>query len=367
MKIIITILLTVIAVMALLIGATIVLDSRGDAEAPANISDEDEDAVTPTSASPVSTSGVDFVSFTVSYAEEKLSSLQTMGTEEALPEEDNILDYIINGEVNFEISFNGVTDYPFVFNNPIPDHTINGETYSVATFVFSSDNNSTYPFITFFPRYMNSVQNESAHSLATFFVNFNDIGSDSGQVLYTLPIPDNTMGFDSFAVTFIITFEDTYYSINQLMADNLLAVGSGTEALVQSSSGGSISVEDAANIMASLASTWVYRAPGVHVEMTFMNDWRYYEIQYAPSGRPTSWESGVYSINCGRTLTIQSGSIWGPTYIYNFKLRNNGLTLSYNGVNYIYTRQNRLPILSLENFPYAQTSGRIEYPYSIIN
>jgi len=372
MKIIIAILLTIIAVMALLVGATIVLDSRGDLEEATSIEDENGDTDTAITVSPIRDRGADYISIAVSFAEENQTHGRYLTADTELLEEETIYDVIVGGDANFAISFNDLSNTPFTYSSPIPYHVLNGEAYSVATFVFSLDGaNGAFPSITFFPRYMNSAQHESAHTYATFFVSFDGTRDNENPLLFTVPMPDNALNLDTFAVTFIISLEDSYFSTNQLMADTLISVGSENETRTQrytgGSSGGSISVQDAENIKASLVDTWVYRAAGVHVEMTFMNDWRYYEIQYAPSGRPLSWESGVYSIECGRTITIQSGSIWGPTYIYNFRIRNNGLTLTYNGVNYVYTRQNRLPILSLENFPYTNTSGYFSYPYEELN
>lgn len=362
MKVVIAILLTIIAGMALLVGATILLDSDdgdnggngGDVNISANGTNDSNGTDDAIPTDPVVSTASSFVGIAVSFTEDDYDARHLRSNE--------ILDEaIISGVVSYAISFNGEDDNPFIYSNSIRNNTLTDDVYNVTTFIFSqNETSSTKPNISFVPGFLNDEQSENTHTFATYFVSINHARDSANPLLFTVPVPDESLEIDSFAVTFITTLDDSYFSANQLM--NNSSTNDDTANTPRSTStGGSISVEDAENILASLVSTWVYIAPDVHVEMTFMNDWRYYEIRYSPSGRPLSLESGVYSINCGRTITIQSGSIWGPTYIYNFSIdnTNNKLSLSYDNVNYLFTRQNRLPILSLENFPYTHTSGYI--------
>ena len=354
MKYVIAFLLAIIAVMAFFVGSAIFRDMLDDADS--NGGTGGTDAARPVQS--VSDSGADYVSIAVSFS--GVDNYELIART-LMSDGDEYMDGLTNGVINFAVSFDDETNTPFTYSIPVPEDTMYSvDDHRVATFVFSPKKNAN-PSVAFFPGQHN-VQNDNTHLYATYFVAFDDVRDNNNPHIFTIPVPDD-INAASFAATFIITFGNAQAGANQFMSNIPAIANSASGSSSPVSWGGSITVEADENLMASLLGTWVYKGPRDHVEVTFTNDWRYYEISYGPSGRPLSWESGVYSITCTSTITIQSSTIWGPTYTYNFKINNNTLTFPYRGVNYHFTRQNWPPILSLENYPYAHISGVLHDPY----
>jgi len=362
MKYVITFLLAILLMMALAVGAVIYRDyfvNEDDAEEPAEVMDEIEDTDFFDAIRPVRDTRADFVNIAVSFSD---AGNYELIANALMSDEGDIIEDITNGILNFAVTFDDANDNPFMYNIPVPDNVYNSdEAYNVATFVFSLDNNAV-PSITFIPREIGS-QDDNTHYVATYFVAIEDVRNNTNPFVFSIPVPDDRR-VTSFAAAFIINFGDNFSGVNPFSSGSSAPAAPTSAQGSGGSTGGSISVSADPALTDALLGTWVYRAPGTHVELTFKNDWRYYEIEYAhTTGRPLSWESGVYSVNCGSTITIQSASIWGPTYTYNFSIRNNTLTFPFRGTNYLFTRQNRVPVLSLENFPYTYSlSGILHDP-----
>jgi hypothetical protein len=348
-KTIITILLTLISVVAIAAGAVIYNALReDDTEIPNGITEEENGTDAAPDTEPVKNAGVDLVTIAVTFGDGYTS--QPIIT--SLIHDD---EPVAGGIINFTVTFDDADNNPFIYNIPVSDSVIDGDSaFSIVTFIFTPDSagNNAIPYVTFIPGHYNAPDYDTP-LLATYFVAFDDASYNANPYMFIVPIPGGTAdaddnGVDSFAVTFIVTLGDAAYDANRFLPDSTSPADSGA-----SRGERGIRVLADEDLSTILLGTWIYRSRDTHVEMTFLNDWRYYEISYAPSGRPLTWEYGVYSIEDEKTITIQSSSIWGPTYTYDIKIDNNVLTFSYRGVNYTFNRQNRLPILTFENFPYS--------------
>jgi len=353
MKVIIAILLLLIGAIGFVVGSAIMNEMReDDTEILGEMTDEIEnaDAIIPTQS--VNNARADFVTIAVSSDYTSNGGVQLLSA--SLTDDDAIIDATADGIINFAVSFDDANNSPFIFNIPAPDSATYGDdAFSVATFVFHLDNtdSNSNPFISFIPGQYN-LQEDNTQLYATYFVSFDDAGSNN-PYMFTIPIPEITAGaYDntvtSVAAAFVISNGNGFNGVNQFMPDATPPTSSSDDSDIR---GLRVLSDDC--LVYDLLGTWVYRGGGAHVEMTFMNDRRYYEITYSPSGRPLSWEYGVYSTECGTFITIQSSSIWSPTYNYRFSINNNTLTFTYRGNNYVFKRQNTLPILSLERYPYS--------------
>lgn len=361
MKIIIAVLLTIIASIGFFVVYAILSDA-GNAHSPSSVEEngnapaveeQGEGTLAVINAEPMGNTGADFVIFNVTYSPQ--DSIYTTPDGESEPARDVV------GLVDFNLTLVGTGNVNGSFNISTPVYA--DEDINVATFVFNYDDTSSIPTISFMPGMY-----ETASLFATYFVDFDITGGSIAPHILTIPMFGSALntvgGQDSIVIQFVITFGNAQNEATwNLFSIPVSAVSEESPENFR----GSIRVLPDEDLMSELLGTWVYRSTDAHIEITFMNDWRYYEIAYSRSGRPLSWEYGVYSIDCNTRITIQSSSIWGPEYTYRFRINNNTMTLTHRGVGYKFTRQNPLPLLSLENFPFSmwQTWERERWPHAV--
>lgn len=372
MKVIIAVLFVIIATISFFAGY-VILSYAGNADSPSSV-EANVRASTALAAEPMGGSGTDFVMFNVTYSSPSQDSFQPpQDSIDATPDDESGSESGNGNEsesesktardngglINFNLTFVGAGNVNSSFNISTPVYDYGDIT--VGSFVFNYDGTSSIPVVTFVPG-----MHETAFLFATYFVDFDIAGGTIVPHVFTIPMFDsvsNTVGGQgSMAIKFVVTFG----SAQNEAIRNLFGVPvSARPEEPPENFRGSIRVLPDEDLMTELLGTWVYNSPYAHIEMTFMNDWRYYEIAYSRSGRPLFWEYGVYSIDCNTRITIQSSSIWGPEYTYSFKIDNNTMTLTHRGVAYTFTRQNPLPLLALENFPFSMWHRWDRWPYLV--